>query len=436
MAKQDGHAARIGTLSLTTTPAVRLHRCGLTVLVVVALGLAMLAGRLWAHTIPPDQRPSHVNGTVPPRTPVSHALKFSRFPSDAEITQARVFSMPLLKMKAGPADKQERRASAQENRALAGALLAYTQATDPDDMSALTEFLGRYPRSQWRAGLLAHLGLLYRQRGRFEQAVEAFDTVWALTKHRTGRNATVVANWAIGELADLHTHLGHTARLQELVADLRGRKLSGPATEQWTAAVESLAHQRQHGKYQASCGIMALSHVFEHAGRAVTPSMLAASAVHDSMSLLQVHAVAQQAGLPLQMAQRSDGASIPVPAVMHWRRGHYSAIVDRQEQDGRVWYLVENPLAQEAVWIRQEVLDAETSGYFLIPGGDMPTGWQQASLPEAEGVSGKCWQGSKDQEQTSQYAMKIKPDPPSPPLPAPTPPVVWQCTTSTPCWSV
>ena len=69
--------------------------------------------------------------------------------------------------------------------------------------------------------------------------------------------------------------------------------------------------------------------------------------------------------------------------------------------------IVENPLAQEAVWIRQEVLDAETSGYFLIPDGDMPTGWQQASLPEAEGVSGKCWQGRKDQEQTSEYAEKI-----------------------------
>ena len=314
MAKRDVHAARIGTFSTTTTPAMSLHRCGLVALVVAALGLAMLAGHVWAHTIPTDQRPLPTEHTVSHRTSSSHAPVFSRLPSDAEITQTRVFSMPLLKTEAGPADQQEHRASTQENRALADALLAYTQAQDPDDGSTLTDFLTRYPHSRWRAGLLAHLGSIYRHSGRFEPAIEAFEAAWALTKHRTGQNATVVANWAIGELADLHTHLGHTARLQELVADLRGRKLSGPATEQWTAAVESLAHHRQHGKYQASCGIMALSHVFEHAGRAVTPSMLAAYAVHDSMSLLQVHAVAQQAGLPLQMAQRLDGASIPVPA--------------------------------------------------------------------------------------------------------------------------
>ena len=409
MAKRYGHLARIR--NLTQTPLYAASRCQRrsTVLLVAVLALALLPTHLRAHPMT-EHQPGHVNRIVPHAAPVPKTLVLSRLPSDAEISQARVFSMPLLPIEVEAAAPRDAEAFAQENRALGDALLAYTQATELDDVSALTAFLEHHPQSRWRAGLLAHLGRLYRHSGLFQHSLDAFENAWALTKHGTDRHAQAIANRAIGELADLHTHMGHTERLRELLAELAGRKLYGPATEQWTAAVESLVHHQQQVGPQAACGIMALTHLLRQDNRQVIPALLSAYAPHDGMSLQQVQNWAQQAGLQLQMAKRQAGVPIPVPAVMHWQRGHYSAIVDRQEQDGRVQYLVENPLAQEAVWISQSVLDTETSGYFLIPEGDLPAGWQQASLLEAEGVWGKCWNGSKDKEQTGKDAVKVKPD--------------------------
>lgn len=406
MAKQRRHTTCIRCSCTITRSAACPYR-RLAVFVVAALLFAVWPAHLWAHTIATERRPAPAERSVPYRLSSSRVLEFTRFPSDAEITQARVFSMPLLPIEAAAA--APRGAFVQDNRALADALLAYAQATETDDVSALTAFLEAHPQSRWRAGLLAHLGRIYRHSGLFQDSIEAFEKAWALTRHGTDRYAQTIANWAIGELADLHTHMGHTTRLKELAVDLGSRQLYGPATEQWTAAVESLLRRQQQVGPQAACGIMALTHLLRRESREVTPALLAAYASHDDMSLLQVNAVAQQSGLQLQMAKRQDGAPIPVPAVMHWQRGHYSAIVERQEHDGKVRYLVENPLAQEAIWIRQEVLDAESSGYFLIPTSDLPTGFQPASRLEAEGVWGRCWDGRQDQEQTSEYAIKICP---------------------------
>ena len=343
---------------------------------------------------------------APPRA----ALTFSIFPSDREITAARVFSMPLLKTE-GPSGYLGPLISLVENRALARALLAYTHSSDPEDVSDLTSFLARHPHSRWRAGLLAHLGFIYRHSGRFPHSIEAFEQAWELTKHGRGRNANAIANWAVGELADVHAHMGHREQLQALFGELQGRKLYGPATEQWTDALESM-RDRHHAESTTLCGIVAVSDVLKQGGQKITPALLASQASHDGMSLYQVGELARQAGLPLRAAKRQAGTSIPVPAVMHWTRGHYSAVVDRREQDGQAWYLVENPLGEAALWIRQAVLDTETSGYFLIPTAEPPQGWQWVSMLETEEVWGKCPDGRKDKQRTTQHDHKVKPDPP------------------------
>jgi hypothetical protein len=51
--------------------------------------------------------------------------------------------------------------SADENAALAAALLGYAKRSGPDDFSSLTAFLETHPKSPWRAALLTDLGLEY-----------------------------------------------------------------------------------------------------------------------------------------------------------------------------------------------------------------------------------------------------------------------------------
>jgi len=51
---------------------------------------------------------------------------------------------------------------------------------------------------------------------------------------------------------------------------------------------------------------------------------------------------------------------------------HYAAIL--RQEGGR--YLLEDPTFGNTVWATKQALEAETSGYFLIPPGVLPQGWR------------------------------------------------------------
>ena len=84
-----------------------------------------------------------------------------------------------------------------------------------------------------------------------------------------------------------------------------------------------------------------------------------------------------------------------VPSVVHWKVGHYAAIV-RQDGDR---FLVEDLTFGNSVWATREALEAETSGYFLIPPGDLPRGWRSVDAKEGAAVWGKGVTGGNDPNQ-------------------------------------
>src|SRR6266478_10325 len=88
----------------------------------------------------PSQQPRPVSLTSKPAP-----LNFSAQPTDAEFFSANLFAVPLCAVG---------RTSLEENRALAEALLAYAQRTEPDDSSALSQFLDHFPQSPWKPALL------------------------------------------------------------------------------------------------------------------------------------------------------------------------------------------------------------------------------------------------------------------------------------------
>jgi hypothetical protein len=58
----------------------------------------------------------------------------------------------------------------------------------------------------------------------------------------------------------------------------------------------------------------------------------------NGLSLSMVQAIAERAGMHYQAAHRGAGAAVIIPAVTHWKVGHYAALV--HEQDGR--YLIQD----------------------------------------------------------------------------------------------
>ena len=109
---------------------------------------------------------------------------------------------------------------------------------------------------------------------------------------------------------------------------------------------------------------------------------------------LQVAELSQKLGLNFQMAFREKDAAFVVPSVVHLKVDHYAAIV-RQEGDR---YLLQDPTFGNDVWVTREALEAETSGYFLIPPGELAHGWRAVEAQEGETVWGKGHTAGNDPE--------------------------------------
>src|ERR1041385_836555 len=110
-----------------------------------------------------------VNRTVPKVAPPKTGLEFSDSPTTQEIFRAWVFEEPLVPIGGEP--------NAEENAALAAALIGYAKRSGPDDFSGLTEFLESQPRSPWRAALLTDLGFEYYNTAHYSLALEAWKNV-------------------------------------------------------------------------------------------------------------------------------------------------------------------------------------------------------------------------------------------------------------------
>ena len=368
-----------------------------------------------------------VNRTVPQVALPTTGLKFSASPTVQEISRARVFEEPLVPIGGKP--------SVEENAALATALLGYAKRNGPDDFSSPTHFLEQHPQSPWRAALLTDLGLEYYRTAHYSLALEAWQEAWALAKDATDRKAKAVADRAGGELAFMYARLGRMTDLEALLNSVEGRTFIGAATERITGAREGLWSMQHTPEVSFKCGPYALLRILVSDQKLLASvstnalkDIFDAASTTNGFSLPQVAALSRKVGLNYQMAFRTSSVkrssrreSVPsgkpemsqsgltsaatsggesgefiVPSVVHWKVGHYAALV-RQEGDR---YLLEDPTFGNTVWATRQALEAETSGYFLIPPGDLPRGWRRVDNKEGASVWGKGHTSNNDPSPT------------------------------------
>ena len=349
-----------------------------------------------------EEPPPAVNGTAPNVVPSTPSPRFSWFPTDDEITRSRALGAPIL-----PVRPSAGLGAVFENRALARALEAYARRDDPEDASPLTEFLRRYPASSRRPALLLGLGGLYRRTGRYTLAQQSWEEAWRLTRNGTSDNEKQLANWAAGELAEVHGHLGHAARLQTLFAELNGREIHGPATEQIAGARESMWLREHRPEMSFRCGPLALAAVRARLGMPPDSRVIKAPVESNGMSLAGLAGLAAETAMPMQAAKREPGAEIAVPSVVHWTVDHYTAIVEHKIERGKDYYLVVNPSFEKELWVSRAVLESETSGYDLIPAGALRAGWRPVGRDEAATVWGRCFNGSLDLSATRSHDDQV-----------------------------
>ena len=283
-----------------------------------------------------------------------------------------------------------------ENAALAAALNGYAVRSGPDDFSSLTGFLDRYPHSPWSAALLTGLGKEYYNTAHYSLALEAWRQAWTHAKEARDAKGLMVMNRAVSELAYLYARLGRTTELEALLKSLEGRTFSGEPAQKIVGAREALWTMRNQPEVAFRCGPLALHRI----KLATDPQHPATEAIFNSAStpngiaLPDVAELSRKVGLDYQMAFRKPGAPFIVPSVVHWKAGHYAALT--KQVDDR--FLVEDPTFGNTVWPTRQALEAETSGYFLVPAGPLPSGWRRVDAQEGTTVWGKGKTSNNDKD--------------------------------------
>jgi len=327
-----------------------------------------------------------VNRTLPKVGSPRAALEFSANPTLEELFRARIFEEPLVPVGGVP--------TAAENAALAAALRGYAKRTGPDDFTSLTGFLEKHPKSPWRAALLTNLGLEYYNTAHYSLTIPAWSEAWDLAKNVPHASCKAIADRAVGELAYIFARLGRMGELDALLKSVKGRIFTGPATERISGAREGLWSMQNEPGLAFRCGPFAL-HQIKLSVDPQNPGsdlIFASISTQDGFSLPQVVGLSQKLGLNYQMAFREKGAAVVVPCVIHWKAGHYAAIVG-QEGDR---YLVQDPTFRNDAWVTKEALETEGSGYFVIPPGHLPPKWRAVEADEGGSVWGKGIVGGPD----------------------------------------
>ena len=324
------------------------------------------------------------NTTPPVDEAPSGITEFSATPSDAEFLNCRLFEEPLIPVGG--------RSTAKENAALAAAILEFQGRAHPHDFSALTEFLKANPKSVWRAALHLNMGIWFARACFYGRAFKALINAWDITKKELALPAKGLADRAVGELAALYGSLGCGEALAGLLEEVKNREFLGSARQQIVSAREILNYISYRPDHAFNCGPLALDFLRRHAKKGVHHLDMLFDPEEDVVgrNLTQLAALSVRAGVPMVVVKRPAGEPFPTPSLIHWKTRHFDALLERK---GNL-YKLHNPFVNHDIWVSEAALNEETTGYVMVPAGEVPKGWETVSENEGRGVWGGCHTGT------------------------------------------
>lgn len=259
-----------------------------------------------------------------------------------------------------------RRPRAEDTNAAKEAIDQFRARKNADDVSALYTFVQQHPGSAWAAAIWTNIGLYDRHYGYFSRALFAFQQGWGAGRTASDPGAKALADRAVGELARLYTSLGQFDRLAVLFEQIGQRPIIGSATEMIQIAGEELALVTKDPRDLFNCGPVGLRRLI----LATNPDDRSGDfiPIHrvgpKGTNLTELMELASRVKFAASLVQRKPGQAVPVPSLVHWKVGHFSAIVE--ERGGR--YRINDPaLSGTDIWVTKGALDTEASGNFLIP---------------------------------------------------------------------
>ena len=317
-------------------------------------------------------------------------LQFAEIPSELEIAKSKVLPVPYVST-SPPSERQLRE--------LARLLENYRKSSEPEEFSAIGKFLKQRPKSPFDLWLRANIGVVSYEHGCFSQALEALESAWAEHKNGKGsdRRQLRVVNRIGVELAGLYARLGRKEKLADLLTELESRRLFGTDTEKLVAARQGLALMETRPEKSFNCGPHALESIRRHTGLKGPEDKFIeeAEATDSGFSLTSLRDLAQEMKMNYRMAFRDPESEWMTPAVIHWKAGHYAALLS--EQGGQ--YHVKDPTFARDFLVAASSLEREASGYFLIPDKQqLPNGWRWIDDDDGANIYGKGAPTSQEDE--------------------------------------
>jgi RHS repeat-associated protein len=314
------------------------------------------------------------------------------------INQMSVFDTPLFATSA-PTDT--------ESLVLIDSLEKFRARAVRDDFSELENFLRNFPDSAWAISLRTVLGGEYYRTGHYSKAIDSYKAAWELGKGFTNEVPVSLANEAVAELGLMYARLGRMEEIAQLLAEVEGRVFRGAAAAHIQGARDGLWSMEHRPGTSFRCGPLALDRICAATDRPKAGNQLIqdAQSTTNGFSAREVAELSRKLGMNYQVAFREPGAQIILPSVVHWKVGHYAALISR---DGAL-LRAEDATFRNKVWLSDSTLDDEASGYFLIGSGPLPAGWRAVSDDEADHVWGKGTTNVSDPDSTTPYDEKAKP---------------------------
>ena len=302
--------------------------------------------------------------------------------SRSDILAARVFEQPIVTLGASAVG---------EDAALGDALRGYVIGSDVNDYAPLESFLVSYPDSVYAAFLHSRLAKVYYQQGRYSKSLAASERAWLLSRGNESVDGRRLAADSGADLGRMLSRVGRVDELRALLAEPASqRPMMGRAAEQFAHSRTALWMMTQRPGSSFRCGSLALANVSRTKGASpvVTSVFESADSPGIGFSLYELETLASQAGMPQKAVYVDQTAAVPVPSVVHWRIGHYAAIIDRKGDTFRL----RDPTFGEGrdVIVGLAALREEASGFFLVDtAAALQPGWRQATTVEKDSTRGR-----------------------------------------------
>lgn len=253
----------------------------------------------------------------------------------------------------------------------------------------MEQYLANNPGSAYAPKLRNALASGYRQSGRITAALNHWSSVWQQLNGATDSDSYNEANHALAGQLELLTMLGRVETLPGMLKTAEGRTISDSADrERIRAAREGYFMMLREPALNYRCGTLALAEIARLQGKPsdVINALIEEPSPQTGISLLRLLELSRQLNLGLVAVKRTDATPLPVPCVVHWSQNHYGALLDYNASMDCYRTIFGQPN-----FMSGSDVNAEASGYFLIPADQKPAAWPIVSDAECGQVLGRSF---------------------------------------------